>query len=113
MKNLDSFLKNCELYINTTEPELNNWPLGFIGVMKKGDNPETQRPLCVLEFNPLTNSDTFVKNLKLTPEDGYNLVNACLEAGYQPFEDGPIGLWLYTNLGAITKNILTELEIRI
>lgn len=111
MKKLESFLKNCDIYINTSEPELSYWPLGCIGILRK-DEDLFQKPLCVIEFNPLTNADVFIKNLKFSPEDGYRLVSMCLEAGYQPFEDGPIGLWIYTNIGAITKNILSELDIR-
>lgn len=109
MKKIETFLKNYDMYINNSKPSRPDWPMGFIGIFKHGADLD-EKPMCVIEFNPLTNSDVFIEKLKMSPNEGYNLVKACIDSGYQPFEDGMIGIWIYNNLGAITRDILTEEE---
>lgn len=100
------------MYLNNSKPNRNDWPMGFIGMVKSDSNID-DKPMCLFEFNPLSNSDVFIEKLKMPPGDGYRLVNACIDSGYQPFEDGLIGMWIYNNLSAITRDILNDEEPKI
>lgn len=45
----------------------------------------------------------FDQALECRPEIGWELVNACIKAGYDPKNDGAVGAWLFNHLGEWLK----------